>query len=216
MFSHERVKHFWLFSGLVVIAWSACTYERPNVDENPQEPSGAGGATSASNSSSGNGNGPASSSSGNGGAGTSSSSSSGQASSSSSSGDASSSSSSGDPGSSSSSSSSSSSGMMTNENGFIHCGNAECQVNPNVGGCCRFSGGGTMLCTSLSACNGALFYCDGKEDCPQQQPCCFDGAIASCNVACAGGYICNDDSDCSFTGTSCIKDFYGSIGQCQQ
>lgn len=217
MFSRNGVENFWLLGTLAIIAFGACTYERPNVDGNIEEPSGVGGANSVSSSSSGLGGQPASSSSsGKGGGPPVSSSSSDVASSS---GNPESSSSSGETGSTSSSgssSSSSSSGTTMNDEGTIHCGNEDCPAQPDAGGCCFMgSGGGTLRCIDKQTmCGGTLFHCDGKEDCPQQVPCCLDGTVASCNPACSGAYICNDNDDC-MPGGSCVLTMFGTIGQCE-
>lgn len=150
--------------------------------------SGAGGNSTMASSSSSSGNaGPSSSSS--------------------SSATSSSSSSSGDPG----TSSSSSSGGGTQPS--VACNGMDCFTTEGEKGCCVTFIGQTS-CTTIQNCSiGAMYYCDGPEDCGGSS-CCRVQLKGVCAAQCAtGSMVCKNNMDCP-PGKTCTFTMGFPFGTC--
>jgi hypothetical protein len=73
------------------------------------------------------------------------------------------------------------------------CGSAYCAGLP-----CCFSYWGAYRCYSFCTM-GTPYWCDGPEDCPGNDLCCFNGTSANCLTTCDSPsvVVCHTTADCS-------------------
>jgi hypothetical protein len=77
-------------------------------------------------------------------------------------------------------------------------------------GCCLDQGGGAACTPQNGTCMGALYACDGKEECMGADYCCNDGVNQTCGdpAACLanlGEIRCHGDGDCPGTHPNCCQ-----------
>jgi hypothetical protein len=97
----------------------------------------------------------------------------------------------------------------------VGCGNQTCSAG-NV--CCVGGPPGNMQLECKDKCDGnqATFACDGPEDCPGKDECCFSRAGSSCDTSCGFGeqVACRSAQDCPSSGDQCCPTQYPNVSLC--
>jgi hypothetical protein len=90
----------------------------------------------------------------------------------------------------------------------VACGGTPCAVGAQV--CCSTTFGASGTCATpgvLGGCPGATsqaFDCDGPEDCPGTQTCCYVRGVGTrCTDLCIGQTVCHDVSTCGAGAKNC-------------